>query len=215
MTAGIGALLFGMVWSWNEARWRDKVVAPLMGVAAAWMLFDPVSALGATAVVAGLMATMDSIQRRLGADRKRSALAQFWRRVAIYLSAGATFWQAVDGALYSVPEISKAVRELASGIDQGFRPYDGVRFFQKAHPGPEGELVATMMVHGYRHGLSASKVIAQATELEERLAFERDLRRRNSPLWLTLLPALLLIGVIGLFAVPMAILFGRSWHVLW
>jgi Flp pilus assembly protein TadB len=143
---------------------------------------------------------------------QREEMARFWAILGLYLSAGLPFWPALEEALVSTPAIAEPIRGLGRAVAQEKDPTDAMAVFCGSIPGPESEMVATMVEHGFRHGISAGDVMMQAQELEDRLAFEQEIRRRQDPLWLTVLPAVMLLNLVMLFGVPMGVMMARSWH---
>lgn len=146
--------------------------------------------------------------------RQREDVVRWWRALSIYLSAGLTFWQSTEEALQQVPSLTDDVRTLARTLSQRGSSQEALAAFCDRHPGPEASIVAGMMVHGYRHGVEASLVAQQAEQMEDRLGFEQELERRRDPIWMTVLPAFLLINVIAILLVPMMSMMVRSWKGL-
>jgi len=110
--------------------------------------------------------------------------------------------------------VADPFRELSRGVARDREPVQAMAKFCQQIPGPESELIATMVDHGYRHGIVVDDVISQAHDLEDRFAFEQELKRRQDPLWLTVVPALMLLNVLVLLGVPMAVSIFRNWHGL-
>ncbi|MDA8195108.1 MAG: hypothetical protein M0Z53_14115 [Thermaerobacter sp.] len=147
-------------------------------------------------------------------QRSRRDLVRFWRLLAVYLSAGLTFWQAVDASMPAEPGLSKNLRELAFGLASARDHHNGLTTFRRQYPGPEGEIVSAMMLHGARHGLSPEDTLVQAEEMEDRLQLEEELQRQKDPLWLTVIPAVLLVNVLAMFVAPMADMLQSGWLTL-
>lgn len=212
MTAYMAALLVGSGVLW----WNGGSISSMW-----WVLAGVATGLGwrpsrgewiATGILAvGIVAGSRPPGSKRRLRQRRLALVGFWRALALYLTAGLTFWQAVDGALGQEPSVAADVRRLAWDLAYVRRDQETLERFRRANPGPEGELISTLMVHGYRHGLTPEEALRQAGELEERLAFEEEMARRSDPLWLTLLPAVLLLGVLALAAAPLFALLVRNW----
>lgn len=125
-----------------------------------------------------------------------------------------TFWQAVDQAVLAVPEVALDIGYLAKLIGAQRADSSALLTFRTQYPGPEGDLVATMMAYGYQNGLQAEDAISQAWDMEEQLALEEALKKQSDPLWLTLLPALLLLNVLMMFVGPMIVMAIKNWSVL-
>lgn len=142
----------------------------------------------------------------------RWAFVRFWSAVSLFLSAGLTLWQAVDGALDEDDTINVGIRGMARQLSAGKDYSEIFEDFVHEFSGPEAELVGTMLIHGYQHGLVASDVLEQSQQLEEQLAFEEEFRRRRDPLWMTVLPALLLLNILLLVIGPMGSLIGQSFQ---
>jgi hypothetical protein len=145
-------------------------------------------------------------------DKQRQGLVQLWFLVGLYLSAGMGLWAALEEAAEAVPMVKSVVRQLGVLVASVRDPAVVVTKFSASIPGPEAELLATMVDHGYRHGILSADVIRQAEDLENRLAFERELRRRQDPLWLSIVPAILLLNVLVILGLPMAISMLHAWH---
>lgn len=146
--------------------------------------------------------------------RQRQEIVRWWRALSIYLSAGLTFWQSTEEALQQVPSLTDDVRTLATTLSQRGSTQETLQNFSARHPGPEASIVAGMMVHGYRHGVEAALVAQQAEQMEDRLGFEEELERRKDPIWMTVLPAFLLLNVIAILFVPMMSMMLQSWKGL-
>lgn len=212
MTAYMAALLVGS----GVLRWNGGSIRSMW-----WVLAGVATGLGwrpargewiATGILAvGIWAVSRPPKSKRRLRQRRRALVGFWRALSLYLTAGLTFWQAVDGALDQEPSVAADVRRLAWDLAHVRRDEQTLERFRRLNPGPEGEMISTLMLHGYRHGLTAEEALRQAGELEERLAFEEELARRSDPLWLTLLPAVLLLGVLALTAAPLFSLLVRNW----
>lgn len=141
-------------------------------------------------------------------DREvRAALARFWQQTSVLLTAGMTFWRAVETASEAEPVIAPAMAEAARRIQQ--RPNGPLdpRWF----PGEDGELTLLLLQHGYLHGISSQQIQSQVRHYETRLTYEREAKKQRDPLWLTILPAMLLLNVLWLFLAPMVSLAGHSW----
>ncbi len=135
------------------------------------------------------------------------ALTRFWQQVSVLLSAGLTFWQAVETAAAEEPLLAAPIMQGAQVMlnRSGTMPeIDALR-------GADGTLSLTLLQHGYLHGLSAEQIRAHVKHLEERLNYEREARRRRDPLWMTILPAVLLVNVLAVFVVPMILMAGHGW----
>lgn len=143
--------------------------------------------------------------------RRREEIVRWWRALSVYLSSGLTFWQSTEEALQQVPSLTDDVRTLATTLSHKGATQHAVQDFCARHPGPEALIVSGMMVHGYRHGVQALVVAQQAEQMEDRLGFERELAKRRDPIWMTILPALLLLNVIAILFVPMMSMMLKSW----
>ncbi len=144
--------------------------------------------------------------------QKRWRLVRFWRTLSFFLTAGMTFWQAMDQAIAAVPEVSGSMRAMASALARSRTEQTAMLArFRDQYPGPEGELISTMVVHGYRHGIRPEDAMKQAWDMEEQLSLEEALRRQSNPILLTVLPAVLLLNVLLVFVAPMGLLALKSW----
>lgn len=143
--------------------------------------------------------------------RNRWLLVRFWRVVSFFLTAGMTFWQAIDQAILAVPELDGSMRSLTHALVRSRTEQPAMEAFRSQYPGPEGDLIATMVVHGYRHGITPEDAMKQAWDMEEHLSLEDALRKQSDPILLTILPALLLLNVLGVFIAPMGLLAVHSW----
>lgn len=184
--------------------WKLTPAAALAGV---------VHPLWAAALAAGLVLVSRAKPiRRKQTGPARSDWVEFWQGVGLYLTAGLSFWQAVEGAGRGVPAVYAGVSELARAIEAQGAPESSLMRFIKRHPGPETEVVAAMMWHGYHHGVRVEDVLRQGREMEEQLAFEEDLRRANDPIWLTVLPAVLLLNFLWIFGEPLLAALLHGWN---
>lgn len=141
----------------------------------------------------------------------RQAFVRYWQTVGMCLSAGLTFWQAVDFSARNEPLIADRVLGLAHDLVYPREGYNAIMQFRQRFPGPEAEVISNMMAHGYRHGLNSQDALEQAEEMEDRLALEEELKRHRDPLWMSILPAVLLLNVLMLFVASMAGLLNHSW----
>jgi hypothetical protein len=212
MTA-IGVLLIGLgIYSWLAT---DGSYLPWIGLALIpGILIQP-------SLVPGILVVMGPLvwlfkrharQSTSGVRRRRESMVSFWRAVAVYLSAGLTFWQAIESAWQQVPEVAPDVSQMAMSLAYAGNDQQVADHFIHQYPGPEAEIVAGMMIHGYRHGLDPSRVTAQVEQMEERLAFETELKKRGDPIWMTILPGILLLNVVMILFVPMLALMIRHWQ---
>ena len=211
----IGVLLIGFgIYSWLAS---DSSYLPWIGVALIPGLSIHPSLVPAILVVAGpLVWFLKRYAHRSASSvrRKRESMVAFWRAVAVYLSAGLTFWQAIEAGWQQVPEIASDVSQMAMGLAYAGDDAHLVNHFIGQYPGPEAEIVAGMMVHGYRHGLDPARVTAQVEQMEDRLAFETELKKRGDPIWMTILPGILLLNVVMILFVPMLALMIRHWQAI-
>lgn len=162
------------------------------------------------AVAAGLSLGLIAAMRPRGRLAKSVVLAadwRFWQETGILLSAGLTFWQAVEIAAQSEPLVSPALSQAAHGIAAG-RPNPALL---EDLLGEEGQVAALLLEHGYRHGITQDQVLAHARHLRGRLVYEAETKRRRNPIWLTVLPAILLVNVLWIFVAPMLALAGHGW----
>ncbi|MCL4495068.1 MAG: hypothetical protein M1294_09690 [Firmicutes bacterium] len=183
-----------------------------IGLLPSWLLEPHVSTgllLGGIILSGALGQWRPPLSRKM-IRKKRWEIVKFWRTMAFFLSAGMTFWQAVDQAVSTVPEVGPDIGNLARLV--GTEHSDSLSFsqFRALYPGPEADLVATMMVYGYQNGLQADDAVTQAWDMEEQLALEDALKRQSDPLLLTILPALLLVNVLVMFVAPMGLLAMRN-----
>ncbi len=146
--------------------------------------------------------------------RQREEIVRWWRATSVYLSAGLTFWQSAEEALQQVPSLTDDVRRLATTLSHRGSSQEAIEAFCARHRGPEAIIVGGMMVHGYYHGIQAFLVSQQAEQMENRLGFERELEKRRDPIWMTILPAVLLLNVIAMLFVPMMSMMVKSWKGL-
>ncbi len=175
------------------------------------------SVVGLLAVLSGPVIYWAQSQKRPSARKirqNREQIVRWWRAVSVFLSAGLTFWQAVEEGLQQVPELADEVRDMAMALAMTGREKESLNEFCRNHPGPEAEIVGGMMAHGFRHGLDPYSVTQQVEQMEERLAFERELKKQGDPLWMTILPAILLMNVIAVLFVPMMVLMMQNWKGL-
>lgn len=140
----------------------------------------------------------------------RRALARFWQEVQVLVSSGLTFWQAVEIAAGAEPEISDVIRSMAEHIAR--KP--SRRAKNVFWPGEDGDLTLLLMQHGYVHGITEEQIRSEVHHIDSRLTIEEELRKRRDPLWMTTLPAILLVNVLWVFVVPMIQMAHQSWFRL-
>lgn len=141
---------------------------------------------------------------------QRWALVRFWQEVRVFTSAGLTFWQAVEISADSEPLILNSITAMAKTIAQ----QPSVTVKNLYWPGEDGDLTLLLLQHGYLHGITEQQIRAQVKHLEGRLRIEDEVRRRRDPLWMTILPAFLLVNVLWIFIVPMISMADQSWFHL-
>lgn len=175
----------------------------------AWLHHDTLVGLAILGLVAILVRWQESRPAPSQVDG-RDLLIKFWRLVSVYLSAGLSPWQAIDAAALSESSLVGPIGELAESIQQ--RAYDGgLRQFAVAFPGPEAPMIGAMIQHGYKHGLRAEDVMWQADAMTQRRQSDEAVVRRRDPIWLTWLPAILLLNVVWIFMAPMATMLKSTW----
>lgn len=191
--------------------WLDRIKfvwLAVMGLApGAWVSHD-----GPIWIGCGLMSVVLYIMGRSeGVDVSereiRAALARFWQETAVLLSAGLTFWQAVEAALGFEPLLAEPLSEAVESLMH--RSNTVPKSLQRL--GVDGPLTGLLLQHGYRHGITPEHIKSHAQHLEDRLVYEAERKKRRDPIWLTILPALLLLNVLWLFLAPMVALAGHSW----
>ncbi len=193
-----------LVWMQQERKSWAAVAGTLVGVVSGTN-FWAIVVVAALSIVMYFTASQNS--PKVDPRKMRLALGRFWQEVAVLLSAGLTFWQAVEVSAQAEPLLTNAIAKAAN------------RIAQRAHvlpettdlPGDDGQLSVLLLQHGYLHGVSAAQIHSHVRHLEERLAYEEEARKRRDPLWLTILPALLLLNVLWVFVAPMIDLAARSW----
>lgn len=218
MNAMISALLFGTVASsWRPRSLRLTALFWIgLGLMMALAFFPHASsvAVGGVVMLVGLFSGWQAPVSRKVIRKRRWNTVRFWRTMSFFLSAGMTFWQAVDQAVKAVPEVGEDIEGLAKIVGTHRSDSPAFASFRAQYPGPEGDLVATMMLYGYQNGLEADDAITQAWDMEEQLALEDALKKQSDPLLLTVLPALLLLNVLVMFVAPMALMAMKNWAVL-
>lgn len=200
-----GALWLTMVgadlsdWLWLPAGWMVWAA-----VSKSWLWF-----------LLGVAVPMLRLGRWTPSTRTRHQLRRdligYWSIVGLYLTAGLSFWMALEESTEAYPRLIEFIRQLNRGVVTERDPTETIAAFCQAIPGPESEVVASMIAHGYRHGIDVSDVVSQAKDLEERYTFEGELRRRQDPLWMTIVPAVMLLNVMVVLGVPMAVSLIRTW----
>lgn len=201
--AGWCAAMAWLIWC-GQPQWAWLAV---LGVVPGAVLFHQMGVLG---LLAGASAWLGLTTRRPTRRQPRllaEALTRFWQQVSVLLSAGLTFWQAVETAAVEEPLLSVPIMQGAQAIlgRSGFTSdIDMLR-------GLDGGLSLVLLQHGYQHGLSTEQIRAHVQHLEARLNHEREARRRRDPLWMTILPAVLLVNVLAVFVVPMILMAGHGW----
>lgn len=135
------------------------------------------------------------------------ALAHFWQTTAVLLSAGLTFLQAVEVALHQErlvqAPITEAIHQLTHKSSQ-VPVLDG-------EWGVDGMVTAVLLQHGYVHGIAPGQIDSHVRYLQDQVLYRQEAKKRRDPLWMTVLPAVLLVNVLALFVTPMIELVGRSW----
>lgn len=181
------------VWAW----------VPLAGGA---FLGAPPWAVFATGGMSALMWSQKR-ERKGPGPMVREALIRFWQEVSVLLTAGLGFWAAVEHASQAEPAVSPLISQVALRITENphaLPPNPGI-------PGLDGEVTLMLMQHGYLHGLTHAQVEVEVRHMEARLAYEREAKKRRDPLWMTVLPAVLLLNVLWIFVAPMLSMASRSW----
>lgn len=209
----MGAVMVLAAWSASVALliWLDRPSMAWWGALGAGMgLLQPGNRL--FVLVAAALSMILKVRDSQGAASvPKSQIVEagwrFWQETGILLTAGLTFWQAVETAAQAEPLLTAAVSQAAQGIAIG-KPNDGALHEVMAEDGP---VAALLLAHGYRHGITASQVLAHSQHLRRRLLYERELKKRRDPLWLTVLPAVLLVNVLWVFVAPMLALAGHGW----
>lgn len=205
--------VLGAAWAWAFGVDRDGIAV----TAALWVPW----AMAEHAFAPAMAGVAGAVVLRLAANRRhkrsdpaghRADFVRFWRLTGLLLTAGLGLWQAVEAAAEAVPGITGAVRQLAEHLTRERNGMRAIGQFCRAHPGPEAETVATMIDYGFRHGISGPDVLRQAAELADQLGFEQDLRRRRGPVWLSVLPALMLFNMLIVFALPMGMAMVAEWR---
>ncbi|NMP24891.1 hypothetical protein [Sulfobacillus harzensis] len=161
-------------------------------------------------VVTGMLSALMWLQSR-DATRAdpglRESLIRFWQEVGVLLSAGLGFLPAVETAAGAEPVLAPLIAQAARKIAES--PHAAPS--NPGLPGLDGEVTLLMLQHGYLHGMNAGQVQAEVQHMEARLAYEREARKRRDPLWMTVLPALLLLNVLWIFVAPMLAMASHSW----
>lgn len=207
----LAAILIGwgfLAW-FGPPNWRKLWIWPWAGLMLGWIAMPHMNTaliLVSIAAILGVMSRSRPLSKNTILQR-RVELVRFWRLCAVYLSAGLTFWQAVDVALSEKSRVSPSVRQMFAGLPYPGRTGEAVEQFRQHNPGPEGELISTMMLHASRHGLAAEDALVQAEQMEERLQLEIEMSRQKDPLWMTVIPAILLVNVLAMFVAPMSAMF--------
>lgn len=201
--AGWCAAMAWLMWC-GEPQWAWLAV---LGVVPGAVLFHQISML----VLLGGASTWFSLATRRHIRQEprllSEALTRFWQQISVLLSAGLTFWQAVETAAVEEPLLAAPIMQSAQTMLS--RP--GFRSDTDVLRGLDGGLSLVLLQHGYLHGLSAEQIRAHVRHLEARLNHEREARRRGDPLWMTILPAVLLVNVLAVFVVPMILMAGHGW----
>ncbi len=204
----IAAWSVGMVILWWLNR-EPAAWAPAIGVVPAVLAASGRWTFVLVALLSGLM--MFVYQGKPGTKTSsrdlRAALARFWQQVAVLLTAGLTFWQAVEVSVASEPLIRPTISRAADSLARRSRaPLD-----LGGLPPEDGPLTLLLLQHGYLHGVGADQIASHVRHLQERLAYEDEAKKRRDPVWMTVLPAMLLLNVLWVFLAPMVVLAGHSW----
>ncbi|MCY0881452.1 MAG: hypothetical protein OWS74_05590 [Firmicutes bacterium] len=210
----IAALFGSAFYLWN-APLSKGLWNILAGLAAGLLLSPSEHTVFALACLLGaggwLMVSSGVIRKDPTRRAARQMSAWYWQAVAMYLTAGLAFWTAVDLAREQVPVLSATMMQAEQAAARGNKAQQVLQMLPKIWRIDEMTLIVTMLVHGNRHGLPADLAMNQAIEMADRLNFDEEMRRRARPLWLTVAPALLLLSLLIVMAVPMGMTFGRSW----
>ncbi len=137
---------------------------------------------------------------------RQSALVRFWQETAVLLTAGLTFWQAVEIAAEAEPWLKSTISEAAQRISRRSHAMP-----ELGPLGPDAPLTWLLLRHGYLHGISSAQIQAHVRHLQTRLTYQEEAKKRHGPLWMTVLPAVLLLNVLWIFIAPMAALAGHGW----
>lgn len=195
-----------LVWLGEEHRaW-----IPVLGVVPALWLPERWDVMAA-ALFSGLL-SWNGLKKGSGpAERDiRQSLARFWQQVSVLLTAGLTFWQAVETSVESEPLIRSAIANAADSLMRRSRTELAI----SGLPKEDGALTLLLLQHGHLHGLGAGQIQSHVRHLEARLKYEDEVKKRRDPIWMTVLPALLLLNVLWVFLAPMVALAGHSWFKL-
>ena len=140
------------------------------------------------------------------AIERQAALVRFWQETAVLLTAGLTFWQSVETAAQAEPLLTAVISEAAQHITRRSHtlPEPGIL-------GEDAELTWLLLQHGYLHGVSSEQIQSHVRHLQARLTYQEEAKKRHGPLWMTVLPAVLLLNVLWIFIAPMAALAGHGW----
>lgn len=140
----------------------------------------------------------------------QEAIMRFWRQTGVLLTAGLTFWQAVEVSADSEPLLTGPIAQAAQRMTRR-----GENLAELGRQlGRDGPISLLLLQHGYQHGISVDQIMSQVRHIEARLEFEDEAKKRRDPLWMTVLPAVLLLNVLWLFLAPMVALAGHSWMKL-
>lgn len=195
------AVLFwldSLQWGWVAA----------LGMGPAALMSNDRLAWSAVAILSGALYFMARPQQREASERDiRMALARFWQQTAVLISAGLTFWQAVEVSLQAEPLLQVPISQAAQSLTRRAR--------KDPEPtldlGQDGQLTLLLLQHGYLHGITTNQIQSHVHHLEARLLYEAESKKRRDPIWMTILPAVLLLNVLWLFLAPMVVLAGHSW----
>ncbi|MBX5467748.1 MAG: hypothetical protein K6U14_09710 [Firmicutes bacterium] len=139
-------------------------------------------------------------------------LIRFWHLIALELSAGLTLWQAVEGAWLAVPTVRRELEEALWAIMAG-EEWPQVRGRLSATwRSVEAEVVLATLWHAHRHGVTPETVGAQADEFSRAGGWEIAVRGERMPLFLTMVPAVLLFNLVAVAAAPLVLGMVQAWR---
>ncbi|MCY0864668.1 MAG: hypothetical protein OWQ57_06945 [Sulfobacillus sp.] len=140
---------------------------------------------------------------------RRRGLIRFWQKVGVFLSAGMTLWRAIESAAVRDP-VGFAIQAYAAEV-LGLRSPETSDPIADLKDLPELPAILGTIRHGFRHGVDHHLITQQAKDWDARLQFEAQFRQRRDPLWLSVIPALLLLNVLWLFLAPLAQSLSAAW----
>jgi hypothetical protein len=157
------------------------------------------------------LAALPLLSRRKTDPVEREALARFWQSVALLTASGMTLGEAVETA---APDgtLGAHLIELIAGLMEGDMAA-GDRF-RAVYRSPEARETAEALADCWSRGWDVEAIRQLGRTMVSRLREEVRRRQAQSPLFVSVLPALMLLNLLLVFFIPLGIsLWGGLRHL--